>query len=117
VLVYHSSMYEFDKPSIEMIIKNISNHANGLLGLWFSTTNGWQKNFGTYTYEFEIPDDARALEMDITDFVSMCNKTEDFLLLREEFLDNEYEVLNIRERTGKVEMGILLNLDVEMKRI
>jgi len=117
MIVYHNSPHIFEKPTIEMIVANRTNHANGLLGLWFSTSNSWQEGFGQYCYEIDIPDDVRIMYMDIDDFVDMCKNKTDFLYIRNELLDNDYAAIYIRELSDKVEMGILLDLDIKVTRI
>ncbi len=112
MIVYHSSDHLFTFPDYDMVVRNRTNHTNGELGLWFSTTNSWQVGFGGYCYEFIVV--GAALTMQYSDFYKMC-MVEDcisyYYNIRNEWLKAGYSHLLIKEDSGKIEMGVVLDFD------
>ncbi|MCP4989204.1 MAG: hypothetical protein GY928_25045 [Colwellia sp.] len=109
---YHNSKHTFDKPCYEMIKKNRENHGNGNLGLWYSTTNSWQKGFGGVGYKLEVI--GKELRMDFKDFQKLCYGREGvafFIEQRDVWLSEGYSYLSIIEHSGINAMGIVLDLD------
>lgn len=127
-IFYHASNFFFETPDIEKIKENRKNHINGLLGLFFSTTNqDWFKSFGKYVYEFEIPATFNYKVISLSEFNKLsCEDTFNlsndeiiiyFRKLREEFIKNKIDYLLILESNETCGMGVLINLDIKLKII
>lgn len=116
MIVYHNSPYMFDFPDYELLVKNRTNHGNGELGLWFSTTNTWQNGFGNYCYEIDI-DDEEFVHIDAYDFCKMCQSTEAsrdpmfFREWRDKWILLDRKIIAIQEYSGNVDMGIILDFN------
>ena len=106
--VYHASKFLFNKPDIQKIWKNRTNHNNGDLGLWCSTKKDWITTFGNHTYELEISKKSKFISY--SEFYKICCNTIDYRAMREELI-KEYDNLCIVEDNGTIEMLIVLNLD------
>lgn len=122
--VYHASNHLFSKPCINKIAQNRENHINGLLGLFFSTTNEqWFHHFGAYIYSIKIPEEFNYKIMSIRDFHKLtCTNVSDdveeyFTNLRLEFLTNKTDYILIEESDGTFGMGVFINLNIELKKI
>ena len=117
---YHASKHKYDFPSYENLIENRTNHANGNLGLWFSTKSDWIENFGKNVYEFEI-DEKNINFMDFSECVKWHKKfkgeTESnaveleciyYQELRNELM-KKHKVILFKETNGEIAMGIILD--------
>lgn len=122
-VAHHATSHTFKFPVYEKLLNNITNHANGALGLWCATNNpDWIQGFGGNVYEVEY-DDSNVLMMDFSDFSSMCRDTpvvpddnndnprQYFIDKRQEYIDEGYTVLAIVEGHGGVDMLIILDMD------
>ncbi len=113
--LFHASHHEFDFPDYEKIRKNLTGHANGMLGLWVSVKNDWIDDFGDVKYEIVLgsPDCRERLNianLSIGTLASWASKDEAFhLAKRQEFLAQEVDYLRLVEVDGRSEMGIVLN--------
>lgn len=126
LVVYHASNHEFKVPSIEMIRKNITNHNNGLLGLWCASSNKWISGFGKIIYKLEINSDIKSLDMSISEFSNKCIPT-DIVIESEDDINNYYEswrsemlndkidILRVIETRGNCDMLIVINFDSIIK--
>ena len=110
---FHNSPPRFAFPSYEMLTNNRVNHANGALGLWYSTVNSWQKGFGGICYKLEVG--GEELLMSFSDFSEMCRgeiyDTEGYKQKREQWIKEGYSYLSIIEHNGRNDMGIVLDFD------
>ena len=122
--VFHASNHLFSKPDINKITQNRVNHINGLIGLFFSTTNEeWIYGFGDHVYSIKIHDEFNYKIMSIRDFHKLtCTNVSDdaeqyFTDLRLEFLTNKIDYILIEESDGTCGMGVFINLDIELNKI
>lgn len=119
--VYHASNHLFDKPDIEMIQKNRVHHENGMLGLFFSTTNDkWFHGFGKNIYSITIPEHFKPLVMTLKDFhylstVGENNPMDYFSYHRQDLLDKGVDYILVEEYDGSCGMGVFINLDIDMR--
>lgn len=116
--VYHASNHLFTKPDIDMINKNRVNHQNGMLGLFFSTTqNKWFHGFGKHIYEIEIPKHFRPFVMSLKDFHNLSMKVTDetYKEIREQLLEQGVDYILIEESDDTIAMGVFINLDIEIR--
>lgn len=124
MIVFHASSHEFTHPSIEMIQKNITNHRNGLLGLWCAFKSDWIKGFGNNTYLLHLL--GKTEEMSISEFSSKCHPKDQvfntpeevnhyFLNWRNELLKNGTDILMIKEIDGRCDMLVVINFDCIIK--
>lgn len=122
LVVYHASNHDFKIPSIEMIHKNITNHSNGLLGLWCALNYEWIGGFGKIIYKLEIDSNHTYLDINISDFAERCkprdiefNSHEEVIIYyeswRTEMLNDKIDALRVIENTGKCDMLIIINFD------
>ncbi len=125
---YHYSDFLFKKPDIELIYKNRKNHINGLLGLYFSTTQcDWGKGFGKYAYEIVIPESFNKEIISLNDFYKLTslnlmnlNKEQEieyFKSLRKYYLNKNIDFLLVLENNNSCGMGVLINLGLEINLI
>lgn len=122
--VFHASNHSFSKPDIAKISQNRVNHINGLLGLFFSTTNDtWFHGFGKYIYSIKIPENFNCKIISVGDFHKLTSKEVSndaeryFQNLREEFISNDIDYILIEESDGTYGMGVFINLDIELEKI
>lgn len=117
--VYHASNHDFDFPNYEHIVSNRTNHKNGELGLWCAFSHQWIKGFGENIYELTYKNE-NIKQISFHDFYKKCNmknapdekEEEDFYLLwREELMKEGFDVLEIVESSGSIDMLIVLNFD------
>ena len=107
---YHNSKHKFSKPCYEMVKKNRENHGNGELGLWYSTTNDWQKGFGGICYTFEVL--GKELRLPFKVFQDLCYSEDSPTFYedqRNQWLKEGYAFLSIIEQNGREAMGIVLD--------
>lgn len=120
MIVYHNSNHLFTRPNYDLIVANRTNHGNGELGLWFSTTNDWQKGFGKYKYQIAVPNEG-CHAIDAMAFRDLCNAeegTEYYKLWRERLLAKGYTHIRIYESDGSFDMGIIIDFTkIRMRRI
>lgn len=127
LVVYHASNHDFVKPDIIQIQKNITNHINGMLGLFFSTTNTpWFHLFGKNIYQIDVPSDFNYEIITVKEYRKISvppPELEDELLVehfnnvRQDFINKGVDLILINESDDTCGMGIFINLDVECKKI
>lgn len=113
--VFHASSADFEFPDYEELLKNITNHDNGALGLWCAASDHWIKGFGGNTYEVHY-DGAKAFNIPFSEFYKMCHPDdyegkEYFVNKRNEYISNGIDVLHIVESSGSIDMLIIMNMD------
>lgn len=115
--LYHASPHLFRKPTYDALVRNRSNHANGNLGLWFSTSPDWIKGFGIHVYSFQLADDAAQTGIDISigdlkQMDTLCFEERDYQEKRIELMSQGHQFIRIIEKNGLFDMGIVLDFDI-----
>lgn len=127
LVVYHASNHDFIKPDINQIQKNITNHINGLLGFFFSTTNTpWFHLFGKNIYQIDVPSNFKYEVISVQEYVRISKPPLDiesdmlidhFNTVRQGFINKGVDLILINESDDTCGMGIFINLDIECKKI
>lgn len=123
---YHYSDFSFNSPDIQKISENRQNNINGLLGLYFSTTNSpWCKIFGQNCYKINTPKHFNKKILSFEEFkkitssdifgFSNIEEINYFQNLRIDFLSKNIDYILILELDNTCAMGVFINLDIELK--
>lgn len=115
--LYHASPHLFGKPSYDALVQNRLNHANGNLGLWFSTSVAWISGFGNNVYSFQIANESlkNGIDISIGNLKEMDNlffEEKDYQEKRIELISQGYQFIRIIENNGRFDMGIVLDFDI-----
>lgn len=110
MVVFHASPHKFAFPDYSKILSNRVNHENGQLGLWFARRPDWINPFGEFLYEFRLLGTGNTLSISQLAAWSRSADT-NYTSLREDFLRNGVDYLEVIETDGLSYMGIVLNLE------
>lgn len=109
--MFHASRHEFDFPDYDMLTANITNHDNGLLGLWVAKNDDWIEGFGGNIYSVKI--EGETADLSIEELQSWCNKHDNekdfYVQKRNEFLKNGISYIHLIECNGRSDMGIVID--------
>lgn len=94
---------------------------NGLLGLWGSIKVSWILGFGEYLYSFNF-NESESLKIDSKAFQVKCfslYEEKDYIQWRHDLLSEGYTSISIVERSGDIDMIIILDYSIikDFKRI
>lgn len=122
--MYHASNHEFEFPDYQNLIKNISGHSNGHLGLWVSVEHDWIRGFGPHLYEIEF--DGTAIELSVSELQNLCTDPncrpgassnseylarQFFINTRAKWLDEKIDYMRLIEQDGVSAMGVIVNFN------
>lgn len=114
MIFYHATKHEFNMPDYDSIISNRTNHSNGLLGLWCSTTlSKWIQNFGKNIYSIQLKEH-KPFKIKINSFIiecKKCNTDEDFIQWRNLLIKKKYSHIEIIESDDSIDMVVILDFE------
>lgn len=111
--MFHKTQHNIYVPDYDKLLKNITNHCNGALGLWFANENkDWASGFGGNTYEFGIKN-RKSVDMPLSLLSSMASKFShaDYVSLHHNLLDDGYTDIRLIENCGWCDMGVVLDFN------